>query len=171
MLRCRETARLTMTALVLVAVLSAAACSTDGSLAQRQVEVAERGAEVMPFDLDATTHVFTKTEAGGIQVVTADDPDDGRQIGLIREHLREERDKFASGDFDDPASIHGHDMPGVEEFAAGYADIRVDYSDEPAGARLNYTTDDPELIDALHSWFDRQLVDHGDDAEAGMPAT
>ena len=64
-------------------------------------------------------------------------------------------------------TIHGHDMPGVEELAAGYADITVAYSDQPDGARLTYTTGDPDLIDALHSWFDRQVMDHGDDAKAG----
>jgi hypothetical protein len=162
---CRDAARLAM--MTLVAGALATACTDDDPLAQRQQEVAERGAEVMPFDLDATTHTFTKTEFGGIQVVTADAPDDEHQIVLIRAHLREERERFANGDFDDPASIHGHDMPGVEELAAGFADVRVDYRDELDGARLTYSTEDSELIEAVHSWFDRQVMDHGDDAEAG----
>ncbi len=37
-------------------------------------EVAKRGAKVMPFDLEQTTHVFTKTEKGGLQLVIAKDP-------------------------------------------------------------------------------------------------
>ena len=156
--------------------VAAVACSSprigggllaDDSIAEQQAQVAERGAEVMPFDLDATTHVFTKTDDGGIQVVTADDPADQRQIELIREHLTDERDNFARGDFDDPAQIHGHDMPGVAELTAGYADVAVTYAETPAGAQLTYTTDDPQLVDAIHAWFDRQLMDHGDDAEAG----
>ena len=157
--------------LVLVTTLAVAllgvSCSTDDSLAQRQVEVADRGAEVMPFDLEATTHRFTNTDDGGVQVVTADDPADQTQIGLIREHLIEERANFARGDFDDPAKIHGHDMPGVAELTAGYADIEVIYAETPDGAQLTYTTIRPELVDAIHAWFDRQLGDHGDDAEAG----
>jgi hypothetical protein len=36
-----------------------------------QAKVAARGAEVMPFDLDRTTHVFTKLPDGGVQTVTA----------------------------------------------------------------------------------------------------
>jgi hypothetical protein len=156
---------------VLAAALALAAvgagCSSDESLAEQQAEVADRGAEVMPFDLDATTHVFTKTDRGGVQVVTADDPGDQRQIDLIREHLTEERDGFARGDFDDPAQIHGHDMPGVAELTAGYADVVVTYAEAPAGAELTYTTDDAALVDAIHAWFDRQLLDHGDDAEPG----
>lgn len=141
------------------------ACS--GGTAARQAEVAERGAQVMPFDLDATSHRFTKTNNGGIQAVTADDPADETQVRLIREHLLEERDNFARGDFDDPARIHGMDMPGVAELSAGYQRISLRYSEVPAGAELEYTTDDTDLVDAIHAWFDRQVMDHGADAEAG----
>jgi len=154
-------------AAVLVLAAMAVGCSDSDPMAEQQAQVAERGAEVMPFDLDATTHVFTKTDDGGIQVVTADDPGDQDQIDLIREHLTEERDNFARGDFDDPAQIHGHDMPGVAELAAGYTDIVVTYAETPDGAQLTYTTAAAQLVDAIHAWFDRQLMDHGDDAEAG----
>jgi hypothetical protein len=147
----------------LVATLGA--CSDDGDLEARQAEVAQRGAEVMPFDLDATTHRFTKTDAGGVQLVTADDPDDAEQISLVRAHLAEEREKFSRGEFDDPARIHGMDMPGVAELSAGYPRVRVTYRDRPAGGELTYTAADPELVDAIHEWFDRQLMDHGDHAE------
>lgn len=164
--RCSTRRRLVLVAILAVAVLGAS-CSADDSLAQRQVEVADRGAEVMPFDLEATTHRFTNTDDGGVQVVTADDPTDQIQIGLIREHLIEERANFARGDFDDPAQIHGHDMPGVAELTTGYADIDVTYAETPAGAQLTYTTTRPELVSAIHAWFDRQLTDHGDDAEVG----
>jgi hypothetical protein len=102
-----------------------------------------------------------------VQTVTADDPNDDAQVRLIRQHLDEERARFAEGDFDDPARIHGMDMPGVAELSAGYQQISVDYSDVTGGAELRYTTDDVELVDAIHAWVDRQVMDHGDDAEAG----
>jgi hypothetical protein len=141
-------------------------CAGDGT-ADRQAEVAERGAEVMPFDLDATTHVFDKTPTGGVQTVTADDPDDARQIDLVRGHLEEERQRFSAGDFDDPARIHGADMPGVAELAEGYDRITVTYAEHPAGAVLTYATDDPVLVGAVHAWFDRQVMDHGEHADGG----
>jgi hypothetical protein len=145
--------------------LIAAACGE--TTADRQAEVAALGAEVMPFDLDDTTHRFTKTGDGGVQTVTADNPDDGAQVRLVREHLREERDKFSEGDYDDPARIHGMGMPGVAELSAGYRRIDVTYSDVPAGAELRYATNDADLVDAIHAWFDRQVTDHGAHAEAG----
>ena len=146
-------------------ILTAAACGKDTT--DRQAAVASVGAEVMPFELDATTHRFTKTPDGGVQSVTADDPSDATQIQLIREHLQMERDGFSRGDYDDPARIHGMDMPGVAELSDGYEDVNVIYSELPAGAELTYTTTEPQLVAAIHAWFDRQVADHGDDAEAG----
>jgi hypothetical protein len=133
----------------------------------RQAEVAERGAEVMPFDLDRTTHVFTARPGGGVQVVTADDPDDAEQVRLVRAHLGEEAGAFAGGDFGDPASIHGADMPGLAALQAGADRIAVSYQDVPAGGQLTYTTSDPALVEALHAWFDAQVSDHGSHAEHG----
>ena len=44
----------------------------EQSLAERQSEVAARGAQVMPFELDKTTHVLDEAADGGRQTVTAD---------------------------------------------------------------------------------------------------
>ncbi|MFC8666962.1 hypothetical protein [Streptomyces sp. NPDC057199] len=77
----------------------------------RQEAVAERGRSVMPFDLEETTHHFTPTDTGGVQDVVADQPDDEKQIALIRTHLKQEAKAFAQGDFGDPAQIHGDSMP------------------------------------------------------------
>ncbi|MGE0304996.1 MAG: hypothetical protein AB7Q27_04485 [Acidimicrobiia bacterium] len=85
-------------AVVAVVGVALAGCSADDQT-ERQAEVAERGATVMPFDLDATTHTFTHADDGGIQTVTADNPSDVAQIDLIRGHMHDERDNFARGDF------------------------------------------------------------------------
>lgn len=39
--------------------------------------------------------------------------------------------------------------------------MRIDYSELPAGAQLVYAANDPELVRALHAWFEAQLSDHG----------
>ncbi|MDO0934445.1 aspartate carbamoyltransferase [Streptomyces sp. DG2A-72] len=133
----------------------------------RKETVAERGQSVMPFDLEQTTHHFTPTVMGGVQEVVADQSDDAKQIGLIRTHLRQEAKAFSRGDFGDPAQIHGENMPGLAELEDGYERIEVRYRERPDGATLTYNTEEPALIDALHDWFEAQLSDHGDHAEAG----
>ncbi|HLL65905.1 MAG TPA: hypothetical protein VK453_09155 [Micromonosporaceae bacterium] len=128
--------------------------------ASRQGEIAERGRSVMPFDLERTTHRFTKTTTGGVQAVVADTAD-ATQVGLIQQHLRHEAERFRSGDFEDPASIHGADMPGLAALRQSAGKITVTYHDISDGARITYTTADTALISALHSWFDAQVSDHG----------
>jgi hypothetical protein len=136
--------------------------------AARQADVARRGAAVMPFDLAATLHVFTKAADGGEQQVLARRPDDRAQIALIRGHLQELRQQFLAGDFSAPAQIHGRQMPGLAALqAAPRGAVAIDYAERPAGAALRYRSGDPALVDALQAWFDAQLADHGPDAIAG----
>lgn len=129
----------------------------------RQEEIAGKGATVMPFDLDRTTHVFDKESWGGIQTVTADEPD-AEQVALVRAHIREETEAFRQGDFSDPAAIHGLQMPGIAELQAGAGQIEIRYADVPEGARIGYRTDNSALVRALHLWFDAQVSDHGEHA-------
>ena len=65
--RCRRTGRRGRGGLV----LSAAAILPAQT---RQKEVAVKGAKVMPFDLERTTHVFQKLDDGGLQKVVVKDP-------------------------------------------------------------------------------------------------
>jgi hypothetical protein len=128
---------------------------------ERRAEVARRGAEVMPFDLAKTHHVFEDTDSGGVQTVTANDLTDTLQVRLIREHLTLEASRFVKGEFDDPMAIHGMSMPGLAELKAGASRFSVAYSELPGGAVLRYKASDPSLIAALHRWFDAQRMDHG----------
>ncbi|NYH18825.1 aspartate carbamoyltransferase [Paraburkholderia bryophila] len=136
--------------------------------AERQAEVAQRGAEVMPFSLKATTHIFTKSDVGGSQRVIAKNPSDDVQIRLIRTHLREIQTQFQRGDFSGPARTHGADMPGLAQLrAAKPGQISITYQDITGGGELTYRSDDPKLVSSLRAWFDAQLSDHGADAMDG----
>lgn len=135
---------------------------------QRLDEVAERGALVMPFSLERTTHVFTKTDQGGVQQVLAKDDGDQAQIALIREHLSEIAREFRQGNFSDPARIHGDEMPGLAELrAAQPGEFEIIYKELPAGAEVGYSSRDAKLVAAIHKWFDAQLTDHARHAVPG----
>jgi hypothetical protein len=131
----------------------------------RQAEVRQRGASVMPFDLNQTQHIFRKTDFGGIQQVVLRDSADAEQLPLIRSHMSEEREKFLRGDFDDPMSIHGMSMPGVDVLRRSVGRLTLQYRALPNGAELRYETTDPRVLSALYAWFDAQLMDHGADAD------
>jgi len=160
--------RLTLAAALLgVAAIVLAACGGDDDTSDRQAAVAKRGQEVMPFDLDATTHRFEPTGNGLIETVIADDPTDGTQVGLVQQHLTHEADRFRQGDYADPAAIHGDDMPGLRQLEAGADAITVSYTPRRDGATLTFTSRDPALVDALHRWGQAQTSDHGAHADHG----
>jgi hypothetical protein len=131
----------------------------------RTAQVAEIGATVMPFILDETTHIFEQLDNGGRQQVLADSGY-ADQVPLIQEHLQEEATRFASGDFHDPEAIHGDAMPGLHDLVMGHDRIVIEYSELPNGGQILYTSGDPELVGAIHQWFDAQVADHGAHAQA-----
>jgi hypothetical protein len=134
----------------------------------RRDEVARRGAEVMPFSLEQTTHIFTKTAKGGVQQVIVKEIPNTEQVKRIQAHLSKISHEFAQGDFSDPARIHGEDMPGLAELRkAKPGEITVEYKELSNGAEIDYATDDPALIEAIHQWFDAQLSDHARHAIPG----
>jgi hypothetical protein len=153
--------RLMAVTMLMMLLLAGPVQASEKASKARQEEIARRGAQVMPFSLERTLHIFTKTKSGGIQQVVAKDPSDTRQITLIREHLSMISKEFAQGNFSAPASIHGSDMPGLAELEKAHpGQLRIEYKELPDGAQIAYSSDNPGLVDAIHRWFDAQLADH-----------
>jgi hypothetical protein len=154
-----------LTGLMVLAVAPAFGQTADPS---RQEAVRERSAGVMPFDMNATTHIFTKTLEGGVQRVVVKSRGDTRQTALVRRHLKDIADRFARGDFGAPTDVHGVEMPGLAVLKAAVpGELQVRYRDLQTGAEIQYSSRDPKLVSALHAWFDAQIADHGTDAMAG----
>ena len=86
-----------------LAVLCGLPVATYAAEDPRQAEVAKLSADVMPFSLKATTHIFTKTSDGGRQRVVAKDASDVQQIQRVREHLHDMQAQFQKGDFSGPS--------------------------------------------------------------------
>ena len=83
---------------------------------------------------------------------------------LIQQHLKHEAEAFQRGNYSDPASLHGADMPGIKDLQTGAAQIKVSYSALPTGAEITFETTDLHLLTAVHRWFGAQLSEHGADA-------
>lgn len=152
----------------LITLIATPACAVEPADEKRIDEIAERGTHIMPFDLEKTTHIFAKTQNGGIQQVIVKNKADTAQINLIRAHLSQISDEFRHGDFSNPEKIHGAAMPGLAELKTARPDqIRIKYRKLPDGAEITYSTEIEKLKLAIHQWFDAQLSDHARHAVPG----
>jgi hypothetical protein len=149
-------------ALLLAALFIALSAQAEEKASDNRLdEIVQRGSTVMPFNLDQTTHIFSKTEQGGLQQVIVKDSSNAEQIKLIRQHLSKISKEFIQSDFSNPTKIHGENMPGLTELrAAKPHQINIVYKELSNGAEIEYSTDVPKLIGAIHKWFDAQLSDH-----------
>ena len=138
--------------------------------AERLDAVAQRGAEVMPFNLAQTMHHFSKTPMGGIQQVVVKNPQNHTDLIAIQRHLSNLSSRFAAGDFSGPQRIHGQDMPGSKMLALNAQRIRFKYQDLAEGGQIEMLSTEPELILGIHQFLDAQLQDHARHAQAGMHA-
>ncbi len=138
----------------------------DSTLIHRQHMIHSESHMVMPFDMNKVTHYFIKNDSGGVLMVKVKEVNDTMQTELIRKHLKHEKDLFTDADFKDPKTLHGTNMPGLKKLTESAGKYSVNYSEVPAGAKLIFSSKDPEVVNALHEWFDAQLKDHGSDARS-----
>ena len=117
----------------------------------------------MPFEMSKTVHIFRMTESGGVLRVVARDPSAADQVALIQQHLQHEATLFQKGNYSDPSTLHGSDMPGLKDLEKGASGIK--FSALPNGAEITFETKDLHLLTAVHRWFGAQLSEHGADAK------
>jgi hypothetical protein len=132
----------------------------------QQEHVHHMSHSVMPFDMAKTVHIFRMTETGGIERVIVKDKSDADQVVLIQHHLHDEVDRFQHGNYSDPATLHGANMPGLKELQLDAQRVKLSYSALSDGAEIAFETTDPHLLTAVHRWFGAQLSEHGADAKA-----
>ena len=151
---------------LVLAVLAVLAAPWSAFAQTTQEHVHRMGHEVMPFDLSISVHISKMTESCGVQRVVLRDPKAVKpeQVSLIRQHLQHEAKEFQKGNFADPATLHGANMPGLKELQAGSSKIKVSYSELPTGAQITFETSDLHALTAIHRWFGAQLSEHGADA-------
>ena len=141
-------------------------CGSAAFAETKQEHVHHMSHNVMPFDMSKTLHIFKMTESGGVQKVIVRDAGDIKQIAFIQQHLKHEAGKFQSGDYSDPAMLHGADMPGLKDLQAGADNIKITYAPLSEGAEITFETTNLHLLTAIHRWFGAQLSEHGADAKA-----
>ena len=127
---------------------------------QKDEALKKRGAEIMGFDQDATTHHFRLTATGGSIEVTINDQAEEATIAAIRTHLRSITREFAAGQFDKPFQTHGEVPPGVIEMQKRREKIAYRYEELPGGGAVRIETKDVRALDAVHAFLRYQITEH-----------
>src|SRR3989338_3308129 len=123
-------------AILLVLIIAMPSQAVEQAGEARLDEVEQRGKNIMPFSLEQTQHIFTKTENGGVQPVIVKDSSNTGQIEMIQAHLLLISQDFAQGDFSAPMSIHGENMPGLAKLrSAEPGQINIEYKKLDNGAQ------------------------------------
>ena len=126
-----------------------------------------RGAEVMGFDQQKTTHHFYLYADGGAIDVSANDAADLKNRDAIRSHLPHIAMMFGLGDFSAPMMVHGIDVPGTKELTANKDKVSFTYTETAKGGRVDIVTKDAATLDAVHKFMRYQITDH----KTGDPLT
>ncbi len=109
------------------------------------------------YDPKSVTEIFAKTANGGVLHVTAIESSDAKQIGLIRSVLKQRADDF-SGQYNKSVNQSaGPSKPGLATLlAAAPGDLQLTYLEMRGGGDLRFASALPELVHAVHQWFDAQ---------------
>lgn len=149
---------------LLVATLSLAVAGQQAAPPQQSAhdhaQMNHRGAQVMGFDQDKTTHHFLLFEDGGAIDVSVKDAADKKNLDAIRAHLPHIAMKFGEGDFAAPALVHATNVPGTKELAELKAKLTWKYVETAKGGRVDIVTTDPAALSAVHAFLKYQIEDH-----------
>jgi hypothetical protein len=129
-------------------------------------EMQERGAGLMGFNQEKTTHHFVLADDGGRIEVQANSAD-RENIAAIRKHLQQIAKAFAEGDFSIPTQVHDQPPPGAAEMQRLKAEIFYGYQELPAGGAVVISSKSSEAIVAIHRFLRFQITEHrtGDPSE------
>src|SRR5687767_512461 len=128
--------RITLLVLSLTLLVPLAAAAQDA----HTHDVNARGAHVMGFDQDKTTHQFRLHADGGAVNIFVKDAADTASRDAIRSHLPHIASMFGAGDFNAPMLIHDTKVPGTDAMAKAKDRIRFVYVETPQGGRLDLIT-------------------------------
>lgn len=120
----------------------------------------QRGAQVMGFDQEKTTHHFYLYTDGGAIDVSVKDAADKSNLDAIRGHLPHIAMMFGQGSFDAPMMVHDTKVPGTAELAKLKDRVVYKYVETSTGGRVGITTTDSEALKAVHAFLTFQITDH-----------
>ncbi|HSH05853.1 MAG TPA: hypothetical protein VLL52_25270 [Anaerolineae bacterium] len=110
----------------------------------------------LPYDPARTTSFFQPLDNGGRQTIMVKNRDELQQLGLVQQHLINNKTTFDTGDFSHFEAIYGSDMDNLAQVKANWQSITAVYNPMPNGGQISYLTDNPDLVIAIQGWLEAQ---------------
>jgi hypothetical protein len=120
----------------------------------------DRGDIAMGFNQSAIAHQFIATPYGGKIIITALKNNDTETISQIKNHTLQIQKDFSQGNFTKPFFIHSQEVVGTNVMSQKKDLIKYDVSEMRNGSILMLTTNDTQLIDAIHQFMEFQSSQH-----------
>lgn len=124
------------------------------------MKMMERGNVAMGFNQSKISHHFITTLNGGNIIITALNYNDTQTINQIKDHIKDIQKEFSEGNFTKPFFIHAQKVPGTEVMTEKKNLIKYDTLELKNGSSLILTTNDKDLIDAIHQFVEFQATAH-----------
>ena len=118
-----------------------------------------RGQSVMGVDQYTSAHKFEDLSDGG-RIELQREVDDTAGVNQIRKHFMEIAESIRRGDFRAPGLVHATTVPGVAVMMAKRNALRVVIRNLPRGGELRLSSDDPEVVQAIHDFLAFQRTEH-----------
>lgn len=119
----------------------------------------DRGRIIMGVDQYTSVHRFEDLSSGG-RVELQRTVDDSAGVNQIRRHFLEIAESIRRGDFRAPGLVHATTVPGVDVMMAKRQALRVEVRNLPRGGEMRITSEDPEVVKAIHEFMAFQRTEH-----------
>jgi predicted ester cyclase len=120
----------------------------------------QRGDIAMGFNQIKIVHHFIATPTGGEIMIVAQNSNDNDTIKQIRKHVVDIQKDFSEGNFTKPFFIHAQQVPGTNLMAERKDLITYRIRQIDNGSVLLLTTNDQQLILAIHQFIAFQSTQH-----------
>jgi hypothetical protein len=125
-----------------------------------QSSMLERGNIAMGFNQNKIMHHFIATPTGGEIMIVVLNSTDNNTIKQIKSHVLDIQKEFSQGNFTKPFYIHAQQVPGTKLMSQKKDLIRYSTRQINNGSVLLLTTNDQQLIAAIHQFIAFQTAQH-----------
>lgn len=130
------------------------AVTSGCGLASSEVEQEEA---VQDTTFEPPEHTLEKTNNGAVHMIVASSDMDSSQVDDLKEIVQFISEEDSSGQEPDLVELYG-EKPGLTLLQEKRNEYTVDYIETENGAGLKFSSDDPEVVAALHQWVDNGEV-------------